>query len=514
MNSYDLVPYVSNTFAQSRPEQLAFMGRLFGIDVALPSRARVLEIGCASGGNLLPMAFDFPSASFVGVDASARQIEAAVEAATELGLHNLRFETADISQWQSDGQAFDYIICHGVYSWVAPQVQEGILAAVRAHLAPGGVAYISYNTYPGWKMKEAIRDAMLFHAGQRPSAEERIQQARAFATFLKEVNDKTSPFAQVLEAELRAIAGAGDSYLFHEHLEEHNRPCYFHEFIARAQAHELAFLGEARLPDMAPQRFGKEIHQTIDKLSAGNILATEQYMDFVRNRAFRHTLLVRADTVKAVDRHVSPEKLRRFFISAGIQAGGPLNLEELVPMSFRSSEGVTVTARAPVDKAALWVLAETYPGTLSFDEWAGRVQARLGRPIGSASLKGDLGRLVLELALNGSAVFDLEAPPPRRDPALPPQALAPARRQALAGSRLLAARRGVSVKVDDLLWTVLRYADGQRDIPRIAEAVAAELAAGALKMQVNAPSGTPPEVDLNGLVRGALATLDKVALLQ
>lgn len=513
MNSYDLVPYASNTFAQTRPEQLAFMGRLFGVDVALPSRARVLEIGCASGGNLLPMASDFPTASFVGVDASVRQIEAAVLAANELGLHNLSFQVADISQWQYEGDVFDYIICHGVYSWVGPQVQEGILAAVRAYLAPGGVAYISYNTYPGWKMKEAIRDAMLFHAGQRPSAEERIQQARAFATFLKEVNEKTSPFAQVLETELRAIEGAGDSYLFHEHLEEYNRPCYFHEFIAKAQAHELAFLGEARLSDMAPQRFGKDIHRTIDKLSAGNILAAEQYMDFVRNRAFRHTLLVRADTVQSIDRHVSPEKLRHFFLSGRIQADGPLNLEELVPMSFRS-EGVTMTTRSPVDKAALWVLSETYPATLSFEAWASQVQVKLGRPIGNASLKGDLGRLILELALNGAAFFDLEAAPPRRDPALPPQALAPARRQALSGSFVVAARRGLSVRVDDLLWTVLRYADGQRDPARIVDAVTAELATGALKVQVKTDSGSPPEVDLNRLVNGALTALDKAALLQ
>src|SRR6185437_7616371 len=72
--SYDLLPYESAPYPHSRPERLATLATLLGLTPANPSEARVLELGCGFGGNLMPLAELYPRSQFVGLDASSRQI--------------------------------------------------------------------------------------------------------------------------------------------------------------------------------------------------------------------------------------------------------------------------------------------------------------------------------------------------------------------------------------------------------------------------------------------------------
>src|SRR5262245_43652043 len=75
--SYGLVPYESRSFPQSQPDRLATIATLLGMKPVSLTASRVLEIGCAGGGNLIPMAVSLPGSTFVGIDLSARQIETA-----------------------------------------------------------------------------------------------------------------------------------------------------------------------------------------------------------------------------------------------------------------------------------------------------------------------------------------------------------------------------------------------------------------------------------------------------
>ncbi|MBK7726476.1 MAG: class I SAM-dependent methyltransferase [Dehalococcoidia bacterium] len=137
--SYDEMPYEGGLVVGSHPEHLATVGRLFGMTPAPIERCRVLEIGCATGMNLLAMAYSLPGCEFVGIDPSGRQIELGRKALAEYGITNVELATTDVREaveWQRE---FDYIVCHGVFSWVAPDVQEAILAACRRLLAPQGL---------------------------------------------------------------------------------------------------------------------------------------------------------------------------------------------------------------------------------------------------------------------------------------------------------------------------------------------------------------------------------------
>ena len=176
---YDTTPYTSNSFPQSAPGHLAAIAHLFGLEVADVSTARVLEIGCAAGGNLMPFAAAHPAACVVGIDLSQVQVDHGRARAQALDIDNLELLASDIARIELDalGQ-FDFVIAHGVYSWVPPEVQEALLSALRRSLAPEGVAYMSYNVYPGWKAKEIVRDAMLLASGDSATSDEKVREAR------------------------------------------------------------------------------------------------------------------------------------------------------------------------------------------------------------------------------------------------------------------------------------------------------------------------------------------------
>ena len=175
--SYDEVPYESHPYPQSHPDRLATIATLFGMKPAPIARCRVLELGCATGGNLIPLAASLPESEFVGIDGSTRQIADGQALIDTLKLGNVKLRCADFNEVGDEGQ-FDYIIAHGVYSWIADDLQEKLLEICGKLLSPNGVAYVSYNSYPGWHMFDMARNAMLFRIRGMTEPEERAKTAR------------------------------------------------------------------------------------------------------------------------------------------------------------------------------------------------------------------------------------------------------------------------------------------------------------------------------------------------
>lgn len=367
--SYDEVPYESQSFPQSHPDRLATLGRLFGLSPTPINRCRVLELGCASGGNLIPMAYHLPESEFVGVDLSKRQVEMGQQTIHDLGLENIRIKHASITDVDSSWGVFDYIIAHGLYSWVPDEVQEKILAVSSDNLAPKGIAYVSYNTFPGWHMREMVRHMMLYHANQFEESSKRIEQARALMDFLgRSVPTEDNYYGMLLKNELELIRRSRDWYLFHDHLEEVNVPIYFHQFIERAERHGLQYLGEAEFSTMLTRGFPEEVAETLRRISQ-HIIQTEQYMDFVRNRLFRQTLLChKGFTLK---RDLGGEDMSGMLVASA--ASSETKVVDLFPgkkESFRTPAGATAETVFPLTKAALVVLGERWPRAVDVDTLA------------------------------------------------------------------------------------------------------------------------------------------------
>jgi SAM-dependent methyltransferase len=293
--------------------RFAAIGRLFGLQASEPSGARVLELGCGCGTNTLALAQLFPAAQFVGIDYSPRQIAMAEEARTAAGLHNAKFLCKDIASADSEIGKFDYMIAHGVYSWVPGLVKEAILRISHENLKPQGIAYISYNCLPGWRMRGALREMMLMHTAGIRDLPNKVAQSKALVELLAEANPADHSYGKFLHEQLEFINGADPSYIAHDFLEANNDAFYFSDFLKAAARHGLSYLAEAEVPTMIVENLPEPIVKKLKSMNL-NLVAQEQYMDFLRNRPFRGTLLCHQnqtlnrtlDAACVGDFHVSP----------------------------------------------------------------------------------------------------------------------------------------------------------------------------------------------------------------
>jgi len=339
------VPYLSYAIRQTHVASLEVMGRVFGMQPADCRRCRVLEIGGASGGNLLPMAAALPQSEFICLDPAARQIEEGRRHAAALRLKNLRFRAETIEALGRD-ERFDYIICHGVFSWVRQPVQDAIFRALQACLTPNGIAFISYKTLPGWHAYRALREVLIRHSARESTPEGKALRAREMLALLETAaQEPRSKWGPHLLAEIRELRTSDDAYLLHDQLEDHNEAFYFGDFMARAHRHGLQYLSEADVHTMyignVPPGIPREVAVGDD------VEAIEQYIDFALNRLFRQTLLCRDSVV--LNRMAAREAVDACYIQSF-----------LVPDSgnaFRGPGGLGMTTADPIARETLALLA-------------------------------------------------------------------------------------------------------------------------------------------------------------
>ena len=398
--SYDEVPYPSFSYAESHPDRLATLATLFGMQPAAVTQCRVLELGCAGGGNLVPMAYGLPESEFVGVDLSARQIaqgEAMVEA---LRLKNVTLKAMDLMDVGPEFGQFDYIIAHGVYSWTPPAVRDKILEICQRNLAPNGVSYVSYNTYPGWHMIGMIRQMMLYHVRNVSEPEEQAREARAFLDFLAEAVPETKAaygsylkmYARFLRGELDAerIPPKSDALLLHDELSEVNDPVYFHQFIEHAEGYGLQYLAEAEFRALPAGENAAQVSAAIGKM-AQNIIEAEQYLDFWQHRTFRQTLLCRRGIT--LNRTLKPEALNAFYLAGRAKPVSDKpdiysdKVEQFRSPPNRAEDGVIFSTGHPLVKAALVQLDEIWPQAMTLEALLAAARARLGGEATPATLE-------------------------------------------------------------------------------------------------------------------------------
>lgn len=521
--AYDAVPYPSGAFDQTHPRRLATVASLFGLSAPPIAAARVLELGCASGGNLLPMALELPGARFLGVDLSARQIAEGQRWIERLGLTNVRLAHGDILHLEQLAQLehlehlgpFDYIIAHGVFSWVPEPVQEKLLERCGALLAPDGVAYISYATYPGCHIRRVTRDLMRFHTRAIPDTDPpaRAAQARAVLGFAANAVPKaTALWSGLLQGELARILKLSDELLLHDDLSDLNEPIYFHEFIARASRHGLKYLGEALFSDMQDHLYRPEVRDMLRQ--SGDRIVHEQYLDFLNCRAFRQTLLCREGTPLRLT--LGPEDIMRYHVHGrGAPVSTAMDLRSEEPARFKNPAGVVVGMGLPLAKAALVHLWERAPQPLPFEAVLAGARARLGRE-GEASREEalELGEALLAAYSGDMVELCREPPRPAWEPGERPAASPLARLQAMEGTRVTSLLHQNVVLDEPFAHAVVQLLDGTRDRAALIEALAARVAEGRLTIEGEALDGDEAaRAAVEARLSAALGKMGRIGLL-
>ncbi len=394
--AYDQSPYQSLPFPQSAPERIAAIAHVFGVSTPDPSTARVLELGCASGGNLIPFTARNPRASALGIDLSGRQVADGQATIRALALANIQLRQADLSTLDETLGTFDYIICHGVYSWVPAHVRDALMRICERHLSPTGVAFVSYNTYPGWKAKEIVRDAMLFRSAGQDEPRARLQSARAMIDFLDSAAQPASVLSRVITEYSSTIRDSNDDYVLHEFLEPNNLPCYFHDFLAHASMHGLAYLAEAEPAIMFATNLAREIAEPLLRDYGTDQRQLEQFMDFISNRTFRQTLLFREDRNRQARYRLADDRLRTLHYAADLPCMDGAADYDARPQRFGRSVQHAAGLASPIMKAAAVVLSEAWPATVSVDALMAGIEQKIGNcpPQAEQQLMQFLGVLV------------------------------------------------------------------------------------------------------------------------
>jgi methyltransferase-like protein len=392
-------------------------------------------------------------------------------------------------------------------------LQDQILAIGRRHLHPRGVFYVSYNAYPGWHLRGVVRDMMRYHVRRFDGPQTKTAQARLLLEFLvKSSASPTDTYGRLLRDEAAILADHADAYLFHEHLEEDNEPLYFHQFADRAAAAGLKYLADAEFASMVPANFGREIAGLLENAPR---LVQEQYLDFLRNRTFRASLLCHAET--ELNLTVGPLRLVGCDLALEERLDmPPLRLEADVPMVCRTRHE-DVSATSPLTKAALAVLNESWPGCLGFEQLvqqAGEKVAAAGRPWANdepqrqrlaEDLLTLLSRRLLRVWVEGPTCVPTPGPQPRASPVARWQAGRPGG---------VTTRRHEHVDLNEMNRSLLAHLDGRHDRAALVEVFRQAVARGEFQVRLDGQVlDQVSESVLGRLVDHALARMAENALL-
>lgn len=302
---YSELGYKSMPFPYTTPATLEAYAALVGISAPNPKTARVLELGATYGGNIISQALFNPDATFVGIELSQEQVEKGNEVIANAGLINVSLIQSDIASIGSEIGTFDYIIAHGVYSWVDDGVKEALLRLINEHLAEDGIAYVSYNTYPGWHTMEEVRQLMMFSNRDKTqfNHKEKVLHGKTIGSIVgsqilkyDNLKERNSKFLGAL----RSVMQKDEYYVGHDHLEPNNDPVYFYQFNDHLGAHNLAYLCDADLTLSMVRSFDADIADTLDKLAPNDHVAQEQYLDFMLDTTFRKSIICKAKHAESV----------------------------------------------------------------------------------------------------------------------------------------------------------------------------------------------------------------------
>jgi SAM-dependent methyltransferase len=389
IRAYERFPYRHGAIAPAHPARLAAIGRLLGLPAALPERCRVLELGCAEGWNLLPLAERFPQSEFVGVDFVPGHIEAGEKARQHCGLQNAKLICGDLRTFALEPGSFDYVIAHGVYSWVNHDVGERLLALCAEALRPNGIAYVSYNTLPGCALPSAIRQILRpqLDPAAIPAAIE--SQVRHLLKNLTQAFANESGFYAALMREVLAEMSAKPvALLMHDELSEVNHPCTFLDFMSHAGRHRLHFLAEAHFASMPLDHLRPEAREALGRLGL-DFPEAQQFLDLIGNRRHRSTLLTREEV--APGRALDSSVISDCALCTHLTLARPeIDLRPGIAIQVAGKHGVQFAINDPALKAILGVLIAAAPDRITFAEAVERAHQALSSTGVQAELNEDL----------------------------------------------------------------------------------------------------------------------------
>jgi methyltransferase-like protein len=478
---------------------------------------RVLELGCNAGSNLLAMAYGLPQSQFVGIDVAERPIAQGQATIEALGLRNIMLHRLDLRHTPSDLGPFDFIIAHGLYSWVPADVRDKLLAVCGEHLTGQGVAYVSYNAYPGNHLRDMARGMMRYHVAHFADREQQIGQARALLKFLAESKAEPDVYHMLLKQEFERVLTYPDAGFFHDDLSPINQPVYFSEFIDHATRYGLQYLAEANILAMAEDTYPPQVAAVLNNLDPNDVITREQYLDFLKCRAFRQTLLCHRSV--PLDRVHQSACLGDLYVGAELRPLSPSpDVASGVAEAFQGPRGAEIETDRPLVKTAFLHLGSIWPRAVPFADLLTRALGQLGRDepgehIGVGDATEELARALLQAYSAGYVEFHVHQPPFVTEVSARPVASRLARFQ-LQHDTIVPTMRHQTLKLEDTLSRhLVMLLDGTRDRAALLHDLGALVRSGAATVRHEGQPVSDLQNALRYLADGLEANLSSLARL-
>ncbi len=361
---YNEIPYIFQADARTYPGKTGALALLYGLDAKPLEKARILDLGCAQGANILPIAERFPGAYCVGLDLSQDQISQGKAMIQSLKLKNIELLCSDFQKLQFAPQSFDYIIAHGLFSWIPSDLQGPLIKTIQHYLAPQGLAHISFNTLPAWSLRLALKDYLTNLTENLPSYTQKVDSAYAFLQGLQEPCLQNMRWQSFLGSDINLILKQNKHYIAHEFLEPHNNPIHYKDFHKLCQREGLQILGESQLRRHILNQLDAPV-QAFYKNLASNELEYNTLYDFLNFRTFRNMLVCHEGVT--LEENPLPSSFSKLYVSSALKPENTATGLGASQSLHFSGQGALSVAK-PLDKALLLSLAEAYPNNLSLEE--------------------------------------------------------------------------------------------------------------------------------------------------
>jgi len=358
---YNLIPYEGGVTFNTSPGHLALCA-LWKTGARPPlSSFCYVELGCGNGANLLALAFYHKNATFIGIDNAESELNRAQKSSEALGLNNIQFLHENVRQLNDVPLLpCDYIVAHGLYSWVQADVRRAIFNFCQRHLSSSGLAYISYNAQPGWATRKLVRDVLRRNPRVVKAAiQDQSKRAAEVATqLISDLPSRDYAHAILLTEELERVKSASPGYLFHEYLTEVNEGFWLCDFVNDARKYSLDYVCDAqfsRWEGYVPPALQSTLKQrNLDPIQQ------EETADLLCHRSFHASILCRSDALPCNAPNLAI--LEHLFIASSLASqSDPFDLTGGVVENFVGTSDTDITLDTSITKAAVIWLARQWP---------------------------------------------------------------------------------------------------------------------------------------------------------
>lgn len=289
------IEYVHGVYRELGPCALNLILLVQSLEpIALHQGFSYCDLGCGQGESLNLFAACHPEGSFHGIDFNPAHIAGAQGLADRAGLDNVKFweaSFADLAELPLPD--FDFVVMHGIYTWVGDENRRRIVEFLRHKLKPGGVVFLSYNSLPGWSRHAPLRQLFSDYADTQPGPlDKRVELSLEFVGRLRSAGASFFADSPGTGEFFDYICTLPRNYVAHEFFNR-DWTLFYHADVARdLAAAELTFAGSAALAENQDMlRFSEEQQRMLDGVT--DRVLRETLKDFLVSPLLRRDLFTR-----------------------------------------------------------------------------------------------------------------------------------------------------------------------------------------------------------------------------